>query len=334
MPIPTVDKSAEIDATLSYFNFINGAFRIDIGQYPDPGDSKAAGLFFVAPFDGTVDRVDFSLLNGSDPGIKGSGTLRIKMVPSAQIISPASPGIDSLDVNFSQLMAENGFPNTSNFVNQIDLTSRNFEVVEGMEYFFQFSLVNESSTASLSFAFDGGVSDTTLATHFPARSFIWVELDSGDEYVSLRDPDNTDFRNLNLVTALQLSRPPPPEMTQLQVLNNAPEEGAIDVYLNDTRIIDDLGFQEATTLQSVVAGTGTLAIVAGAAPCTRAARWTAMPRRVLPSISHSPVWMPARISSCWRAAAARTARAASMARAGESMGAKTPSRAVSTSVPL
>src|SRR3954467_6749717 len=70
-----------------------------------------------------------------------------------------------------------------------------------------------------------------------------------------------------------------------------------------------------------------------ASEAIRAPVWTAMPRILGPSSSHSPVWMPARIStpSCRTASPAVSAQRT--ARAGPSKAARKPSPAVSTSRP-
>jgi len=255
---PLAYNTVVVDSSLSYYN--SGLpFRIPLGQYP-PGaaDSKAIGLFFEAPFDGTVDEVHFALYStASDPGIEGAGTLRLKITEV-----PETMAIDSLDLDFSELET-GGFPQRGNLSNQVDLTSRHFEILEDRQYFLELVLVDETSDASLDFLFDAGSDDMDDTDHYPARSFVFVVDSESGQYVRLVDPENEDFQNLNVLVELKLSRAP---TVPLQVLHNAPAASVIDVYINDTRVANNLTFQEASAFVQAPAGEGTLAVVNGTDP--------------------------------------------------------------------
>ena len=259
IPAPAAYHSAVIDTSLSYYSFDGLPFRIPIGTYPPGGaDSKAVGIFFEAPFDGTIDEVHFSIYEtANDPGIEGTGTLRLKVTEV-----PMTTGVDSLDLDFSELEV-GGFPQAGNLSNKIDLTSRNFELLGGREYFFEFVLVDESANASLDFVFDAGSDDMDDTDHYPARSFVLVVEGEDEQYVRLVDPDNPDFQNLNLFVEFKLSRAP---TAQLQVLHNAPAASVLDVYVNDTRVANNLTFQDASAFVEAPAGEGTLAVVSGTDP--------------------------------------------------------------------
>ena len=258
-PGPAAYKSAVVDTSLSYYSFGGLPFRIPIGQYP-PGaaDSKAVGVFFDAPFDGTVDEVHFALYRtADDPGVEGGGTLRLRITEV-----PETTGIDSLDLDFSELETA-GFPQAGNLSNKVDLTGRNFEIQEDRQYFFEFILIDETSNASLDFLFDAGSDDMDDTDHYPARSFVFVTDSNGGQYVRLVDPENEAFQNLNLFVEFKLSRAP---TAQVQVLHNAPAANVVDVYVNDTRIANNLTFQEASAFVDAPAGEGTLAVVNGTDP--------------------------------------------------------------------
>jgi hypothetical protein len=259
MPAPAVSPSAVIDTSLSYYSFDGLPFRIPIGTYPPGGaDSKAVGIFFDAPFDATIDEVHFAIYETSDdPGIEGTGTLRLKVTEV-----PMTAGVDSLDLDFSELEVD-GFPQAGNLSNQVDLTSRNFELRGGRQYFFEFVLVDESPNASLDFVFDAGSDDPDDTDHYPARSFVLVVEGEDEQYVRLVDPENENFQNLNLFVEFKLSRAP---TAQLQVLHNAPAASVLDVYVNDTRVANNLTFQEASAFMEAPAGEGTLAVVSGTDP--------------------------------------------------------------------
>lgn len=256
---PAAFNAVVVDTSLSYYSFNGLPFRIPLGQYPSgAADSKAAGIFFEAPFDGTVDEVHFAIYGTSnDPGIEGAGTLRLRMTEV-----PMTEGVDSLELDFSELTS-GGFPQAGNLSNKIDLTSRNFEIRADRQYFFEFILLDETANASLDFVFDGGSDDTNDPNYYPARSFVFVVDTQGGQYVRLVDPENDDFQNLNLFVEFKLSRAP---TAQVQVLHNAPAASVLDVYINDTRVANNLTFQEATAFVEAPAGEGTLSVVNGTNP--------------------------------------------------------------------
>ncbi len=251
-------QHAAVDVTLRYFDIGNDIFDFNLG-----GDFRAVGTFFKAPFDGTLDRVDFEMSNfPPSPGIRGTGTLRIKLVRGEDILTPATPGVDSLDLNFSQLKARS-FVSIPGLVNQVDVSNRNFAVKKDREYFLQLSLVNESPDAALTFVFDGGTEDSTDTRYFPARSFVYVlaasNPDTMDSYLHFVD-------NPNLLLELGLTRaaPPPPEPTgQVLFVHNALDVGAVDFYVGGQRLVNDLAFQQAASLRPALAGQRTLEVVAG-----------------------------------------------------------------------
>lgn len=257
------------DSTLRYFSLVNGI--VDYPMYPD--SIRAAGVFFTAPFDGTIDQVDFELSNfPPSPDVTGAGKLRIKLVPAADVLSPATAGVDSLDVDFSALQARS-FIVENDLANQIDLTSRNFEIEVGEEYFLQLAMEATSSDAALSVVFDGGSADTTDHDYYPARSFVYVPEamappGEGEGYFPLEQaPPNEQFQNLNLLIALHLTEevPPPPTTSLVQYIHSAPHLGTIDIYVGNRKVVDNLVFQKATSFTSSLAGPQQVDVVEGTA---------------------------------------------------------------------
>ena len=118
------------DTTLRYYEPIpNKLFDVSLQQ---AGDRvvRAVGIIFDAPFDGTVDRVDFELSDvAPSPGVAGTGTLRVKLVEIPFVVTdpPYQPG-DSVDVDLSALQAR-GFIQPGDLGNQIDVSDADFEEI-------------------------------------------------------------------------------------------------------------------------------------------------------------------------------------------------------------
>ena len=53
-------------------------------------------------------------------------------------------------------------------------------------------------------------------------------------------------------------------IASLQIIHNAPDAGLLDVYADDTRLLDDFDFRTATPFEVILAGTYTFDVVAGA----------------------------------------------------------------------
>ncbi len=266
-------RTIAADTTLLFYDLSNNFFFVNLRA-----PFRAIGTFFTAPFDGTLDRVDFELFNAAPfPGVAGTGTLRIKLVEGTEVAlnPPFSPGVDSLDVDFSDLMAQQ-FPAPGNFINQIDVSGRNFEIQDSVEYFIQLALIDESADAVLTFIFDGGSDDSTDTRYFigpfaEARTLAYLDFvdpEAEDGFFSFRDPNDTTFVHLNVFLELQLTRdeppppPPPPPASGIQFIHNAPGVGAVDLYVGDSLVVDSLSFREATSFFSVPAGQQTLDVVA------------------------------------------------------------------------
>ena len=270
------------DTTLRYYDLFvpgnNGPFALSLERDGADTDIPAVGTVLTAPFDGTIDRVDFALFNGSGfPGVAGTGTLRIKLVENAFALTnqPLPPGIDSLDVDITSL-ATGASISPGNLNNQIDVSNRNFEIEEGEDYFLQLTLLDNSNDAALTFLFDGGSNDTLDTRFFPPRTFVYVDslaanVIDGDDLFSLRDDNDTTFTGLNLLLELQLTKTPPPPppppsaVALMQFVHNVPGAGMVDIYIKDSLVVDDLGFREATRFLVVPAGEQTLDVVDGSA---------------------------------------------------------------------
>lgn len=274
-----VDKAAgqaratAFDETLLYYDLTRPVvIPVDLGARPDR-IFRAVILFFEAPFDGTVDRVDFSLENRApSPGIRGTGTLRIKLIEGAFVLTDPifQPGIDSVDVDFSALAARQ-FPQPGNFVNQIDLSSGDFEIVKDEQYVLQLAVVDASNDAALTFLFDGGSTDTTDTRYFPARSLIYVDsldVDAADVFFSIRNSAEPAFVNANLLLELQLTKAPPPPaaVASMQFVHNVPGTGPVDVYVGDSLVVEGLDFRQATSRLTVLAGEQRIDLVAAGDP--------------------------------------------------------------------
>lgn len=263
------NRALAADTTLRFYDLNNGAFDQNLG-----GQVRAVGMFFTAPFDGTIDRVDFELSNlAPSPGIAGTGTARIKLLEATEVAldPPFSPGIDSLDVDFSELMAHT-IITPNNFINQIDVTERNFEIQRSVEYFIQIALVDDSPDALLTFIFDGGSNDSTDTRFFingEARTLAYLDFadpEAEDGFFSLRNTVDTSFVHLNVLMELQLSSdeppPPPPGTARLQIVHDVAGSGAVDVYVGDSLRVDGLRFQQATPFLGVPPGQQTIDLVA------------------------------------------------------------------------
>ncbi len=259
-------RTIAADTTLLFYDLSNNFFFVNLRA-----PFRAIGTFFTAPFDGTLDRVDFELFNAAPfPGVAGTGTLRIKLVEGTEVAlnPPFSPGVDSLDVNFSNLMAHR-FPAPGNFINQIDVSGRNFEIQDSVEYFIQLALIDESADAALTFIIDGGSKDSTDTRYFIdgefARTILYVDFvdpEGEDRFLPLPGNDTT-FVHPNVLFELQLSKDePPPGSARLQVVHNAPGTEAVDLYVGDSLVVDDLGFRQATSFLAVTAGLQTIDLVA------------------------------------------------------------------------
>lgn len=263
------------DTTLRFYDVSRVRFfDVNLG-----GPIRAVGTFFTAPFDGTIDRVDFELSNsGASPGVAGTGTLRIKLLEGTEVAlnPPFSPGVDSLDVDFSELMAHS-ILSPGNFINQIDVSERSFDIEDSVEYFIQLGVIDESANAALTVVFDGGSDDSTDTRFFigpegNARSLLYFDFldpDLDDDFFSLRDPDDTTFVHLNVLLELQLSRdepppppPPPPGSAPVQLIHNVPGTEAVDIYVGGSLIVDNLRFQQATPFLGLPIGSQTIDLVA------------------------------------------------------------------------
>ncbi len=277
--VAPVGKTAENATRLRYYDLgvpgNRGPFFLNLERDGTGTDFPAVGTVITAPFDGTIDRVDFSLFDsGPFPGVTGTGTLRIKLIENAFALTnqPLPPGIDSLDVDLADLMAGPSI-SPGNLGNQIDVTSRNFEITEGEDYFLQLTLLDNSADAALTVIFDGGSNDTTDTRFFPPRTFVYIDslganTTDGYDLFSLRDNTDTTFVGLNLLLELQLTEappPPPPATAQMQFVHNVPGAGMVDIYVQDLLIVDDLDFREATRFLVVPAGEQTIDVVGGSA---------------------------------------------------------------------
>ena len=277
-------RTIAADTTLRFYDLSKGALDQGLGA-ADFFFVRAVGLFFTAPFDGTIDRIDFELSNFCQPsvfcspGVAGTGTLRIKLIEGTEVPlnPPFQPGVDSLDVefsadsldvNFSNLMAY-GNITPNNFINQIDVSDRNFEIRDSVQYFIQLALIDESADAALTFIFDGGSNDSTDTRYFIdgafARTILYVDFvdpEGEDRFLPLPGNDTT-FVHPNVLFELQLSKDePPPGSARLQVVHNAPGTDAVDLYVGDSLVVDDLGFRQATSFLAVTAGLQTIDLVA------------------------------------------------------------------------
>ena len=277
-----VGKTAENATRLRYYDLgvpgNSGPFFLNLERDGAGTDFAAVGTVITAPFDGTIDRVDFALFDsGPFPGVTGTGTLRIKLIENAFALTgqPLPPGVDSLDVDLADLMAGPSI-SPGNLNNQIDVSNRNFEIQEGEDYFLQLTLLDNSADAALTVIFDGGSNDTTDTRYFPPRTFVYIDSlaansTDGDDLFSLRDNNDTTYTGLNLLLELQLTEapppppPPPPVVTLMQFIHNVPGVGMVDIYVKDSLVVDDLDFREVSPFLTVPAGEQTIDFVDGSA---------------------------------------------------------------------